>query len=54
MRHASITFESAPTNDIEIGRIEYLKDILKIVAGSTNTGYQCNVPTNPITFNGRK
>ena len=54
MKHAAITFESAPTNDFQIGRIEFLKDILKIVAGSTNNGYQCNVPTNPITFNGRK
>ena len=54
MKHAAITFESVPTNDFQIGRIEFLKDILKIVAGSTNNGYQCNVPTNPISFNGRK
>ena len=54
MKHATMNFESAPTNDFQIGRIEFLKDILKIVAGSKNTGYQCNVPTNPITLNGRK
>ena len=54
MAHITINFGAAPNNNVDVGRIETLKDLLKIVAGSTPNEYQCNNPTNQDDISGRE
>ena len=52
----TLEFGSAPQNDIDVGRIKFLKDILKTIAepNQVNIGYQCNNQTKATTIDGRK
>jgi hypothetical protein len=44
MKQATIKFGLPPNNDVDIGRVESLKDLLKVITGPPKQGYQCNNP----------
>ena len=44
MKQATIKFGLPPNNDVDIGRLESLKDLLTVITGKPKEGYQCNNP----------
>ena len=49
MKQATIKFGLPPNNDVDIGRLESLKDLLTVITGKPKEGYQCNNPDR-LTF----
>ena len=49
MEQATIKFGLPPNNDVDIGRLESLKDLLTVITGKPKEGYQCNNPKG-LTF----
>ena len=55
MKEATIKFGSPPNNDVDIGRIESLKDLLRVITGTPKETYQCNNPKDlPTPYPERK
>ena len=56
LQHVTMEFGSGPQNDIDVGRIEFLKDILKKIAEPNQNAsvYSCNDQTRSTNIDGRK
>ena len=56
LQQVTINFGYAPQNDIDVGRIKVLKDILKTITKPNQDAieYHCNNQTKPTTIDGRK
>ena len=55
MKQVTIKFGLPPNNDVDIGRLESLKDLLTVITGKPKEGYQCNNPKDlPTPYPERK
>ena len=55
MKQVNIEFGLPPNNDVDIGRVESLKNLLEVITGPPQEGYQCNNPKDlPNLFPERK
>ena len=56
LQQVTLNFGSAPQNDIDVGRMDFLKDGLKTIMEPNQDiiGYQCNDQTKETTIDGRK
>ena len=56
LQQVTLNFGSAPQNDMDLGRLDFLKDGLKTIAepNQDTIGYQCNNQTKATTIDGRK
>ena len=56
LQQVTVNFGSAPQNDMDLGRMDFLKDGLKTIAepNQDTIGYHCNNQTKATTIDGRK
>lgn len=56
LQQVTVNFGSAPQNDMDVGRMGFLKDGLKTIAepNQDTINYHCNDQTKATTIDGRK
>merc|ERR1719192_856330 len=46
MKEVTIKLGLPPNNDVDFGRVETLKDLLKVITGTPKDDYKCNNPSS--------
>ena len=47
MKEVTIKLDLPPNNDVDFGRVETLRDLLKVITGTPKDDYKCKNPSNP-------